>query len=63
MATLTFAVQNIFTKKAMTDLQLNHLRLLLLMTIMASLMLLPFWALYDLRKIIILVQTVRLFSM
>ncbi|XP_074611510.1 solute carrier family 35 member E1-like [Acropora palmata] len=57
MATLTFAVQNIFTKKAMTDLQLNHLRLLLLMTIMASLMLLPFWALYDLRKIIILVQT------
>ncbi|XP_015761554.1 PREDICTED: solute carrier family 35 member E1-like isoform X2 [Acropora digitifera] len=57
MATLTFAVQNIFTKKAMRDLQLNHLRLLLLMTIMASLMLLPFWALYDLRKIIILVQT------
>lgn len=56
LATLTFAIQNIFTKKAMRDLQLNHLRLLSLMAIIASAMLLPFWALYDLRRIIILFE-------
>ncbi|XP_058962103.2 solute carrier family 35 member E1-like [Pocillopora verrucosa] len=53
LATFTFAVQNIFTKKALRDLQLNHLRLLLLMATIASAMLLPTWALYDLRRIIL----------
>lgn len=53
LATFTFAVQNIFTKKALRDLQLNHLRLLLLMATIASAMLLPAWALYDLRRIIL----------
>ncbi|KAL9951237.1 hypothetical protein ACROYT_G043862 [Oculina patagonica] len=53
LATLTFSLQNIFTKKAMRDLQLNHLRLLLLMASIASAMLVPVWALYDLRRIII----------
>ncbi|XP_022800142.1 solute carrier family 35 member E1-like isoform X1 [Stylophora pistillata] len=53
LATFTFAIQNIFTKKALRDLQLNHLRLLLLMATIASAMLLPVWALYDLRRIIL----------
>lgn len=44
----------------MRDLQLNHLRLLSLMAIIASAMLLPFWALYDLRRIIILFEMVSI---
>ncbi|KAJ7386436.1 hypothetical protein OS493_008564 [Desmophyllum pertusum] len=57
LATFTFAIQNIFTKKAMKDLQLNHLRLLLLMASIASAMLVPAWALYDLRRIIIVLES------
>ncbi|XP_068676440.1 solute carrier family 35 member E1-like [Montipora foliosa] len=57
MATFTFAIQNIYTKKAMRDLRLNHLRLLQLMAIVGSAMLLPFWALCDLRRIIIVIQS------
>ncbi|XP_020629593.1 solute carrier family 35 member E1-like [Orbicella faveolata] len=57
LATLTFAIQNIFTKKAMRDLQLNHLRLLLLMASIASTMLLPAWALYDLRRIVLVLES------
>jgi len=57
LATLTFAIQNIFTKKAMRDLHLNHLRLLLLMAVIASVMILPLWALYDLRRIITVIET------
>lgn len=57
LATFTFSIQNIFTKKAMRDLRLNHLRLLLLMAIIASAMLIPFWALYDLRRVILVIES------
>ena len=43
----------------MRDLRLNHLRLLQLMAIVGSAMLLPFWALCDLRRIVIVIQSVR----
>ncbi|KAK3743905.1 hypothetical protein QZH41_008765 [Actinostola sp. cb2023] len=52
IATITFSVQNIFTKKAFKELQINHLRLLYLLARIATVLLLPFWALYDLRKIL-----------
>ena len=42
----------------MRDLCLNHLRLLLLMAIIASAMLIPFWALYDLRRVILVIESV-----
>ena len=42
----------------MRDLRLNHLRLLQLMAIVGSAMLLPFWALCDLRRIVIVIQSV-----
>ena len=45
----------------MKDLHLNHLRLLLLMATIASVMLIPFWALYDLRRIILVIESVSVF--
>ena len=47
----------------MRDLQLNHLRLLLLMASIASAMLLPAWALYDLRRIVLVLESVSVFSL
>ena len=47
-----------FNDQALRDLQLNHLRLLLLMATIASAMLLPAWALYDLRRIILELESV-----
>jgi len=47
--------------QAMRDLQLNHLRLLLLMASIASAMLLPAWALYDLRRIVLVLESVSVF--
>ena len=47
-----------FISQAMRDLRLNHLRLLLLMAIIASAMLIPFWALYDLRRVILVIESV-----
>ncbi|XP_001637221.2 solute carrier family 35 member E1 [Nematostella vectensis] len=52
LATLTFAVQNIFTKKMMRELHISHLRLLSILARIATVILLPIWALYDLRKIL-----------
>lgn len=46
--------------QALRDLQLNHLRLLLLMATIASAMLLPTWALYDLRRIILELESVSI---
>lgn len=48
--------------QAIRDLQLNHLRLLLLMASIASAMLVPVWALYDFRRIIIELESVSIFS-
>ena len=45
----------------MRDLHLNHLRLLLLMASIASAMLLPAWALYDLRRIVLVLEKVSVF--
>ena len=55
-----FHVFIFFNDQALRDLQLNHLRLLLLMATIASAMLLPAWALYDLRRIILELESVSI---
>lgn len=55
---IKFHVFILFNVQALRDLQLNHLRLLLLMATIASAMLIPAWALYDLRRIILELDSV-----
>ncbi|XP_033115160.1 solute carrier family 35 member E1-like [Anneissia japonica] len=51
IATITFSLQNVYTKKAIGDLYIHHLRLLLILGQLASLMLLPIWMYVDLTRI------------
>ncbi|XP_071952468.1 solute carrier family 35 member E1-like [Antedon mediterranea] len=52
IATITFALQNVYTKKAIGDLYIHHLRLLLIIGQLASLMLFPIWVYVDLTRIL-----------
>lgn len=47
VATLTFALQNIYSKKCMKDVQIHHLRLLLLLSQISCFVLLPIWLYTD----------------
>ena len=44
----------------MHDLQINHLRLLLIMARIASLIIFPIWALYDLISVLKYIESVSL---
>ncbi|XP_071500606.1 solute carrier family 35 member E1-like [Diadema antillarum] len=60
-STITFALQNVYSKKALADLKIHHLRLLLMLGQLGSLMLLPIWVFLDFRRIIVdrkMLQTV-----
>ncbi|XP_038068493.1 solute carrier family 35 member E1-like [Patiria miniata] len=52
VATVTFALQNVYSKKALRDIGIHHLRLLLIISQLASVMLLPIWMVVDLRRIL-----------
>ncbi|XP_030844294.1 solute carrier family 35 member E1 [Strongylocentrotus purpuratus] len=52
-STITFALQNVYSKKALRDLKIHHLRLLLMLGQIGSLMLLPIWCFLDFRRIIV----------
>ncbi|XP_022100264.1 solute carrier family 35 member E1-like [Acanthaster planci] len=52
VATVTFALQNVYSKKALRDIGIHHLRLLLIISQLATVMLLPIWTVVDLRRIL-----------
>ncbi|XP_072023918.1 solute carrier family 35 member E1-like [Amphiura filiformis] len=52
VATITFALQNVYSKKALCDIGIHHLRLLLILGQLSSAMLLPIWMVIDLRRIL-----------
>lgn len=51
VATLGFSLQSIFSKKCLKDTGINHLRLLVLLSRIATVLFLPVWFLYDCRNI------------
>lgn len=51
VATLGFSLQSIFSKKCLKDTGINHLRLLVLLSRIATVLFLPVWFLYDGRNI------------
>ncbi|CAH1775717.1 unnamed protein product [Owenia fusiformis] len=51
VATLGFAVLNIFSKKCLRETGIHHLRLLVILARLATLMALPVWLLYDVTRI------------
>lgn len=46
-STLFFALQNVYSKKSLREVKIHHLRLLLLLSQVASLLLIPFWLFGD----------------
>ncbi|KAJ8316626.1 hypothetical protein KUTeg_005820 [Tegillarca granosa] len=52
IATVGFSVQTIFSKKCLKETGLHHLRLLVLLSRLATLCFLPMWFLFDFRKIL-----------
>ncbi|XP_011405219.1 PREDICTED: solute carrier family 35 member E1-like [Amphimedon queenslandica] len=52
LATLLFALTNIYSKKSMREVQINHLRLLLLLTQLATIFLFPTWMYFDVWNIV-----------
>ncbi|PIK62561.1 putative solute carrier family 35 member E1 [Apostichopus japonicus] len=52
VSTITFALQNVYSKKALRDIGIHHLRLLLMLGQLAALMLLPIWVVLDFRRIV-----------
>lgn len=52
VSTITFALQNVYSKKALRDIGIHHLRLLLMLGQLGALMLLPIWVFLDFRRII-----------
>jgi len=51
LATLGFSLQNIFSKKVLRDTNIHHLRLLHLLARLSLALFIPFWAIFDVRKI------------
>ncbi|XP_048759989.1 solute carrier family 35 member E1 homolog [Ostrea edulis] len=52
IATLGFSLQSIFSKKCLKDTGINHLRLLVLLSRIATVFFFPFWLLFDFRNIV-----------
>ncbi|XP_022319519.2 solute carrier family 35 member E1 homolog isoform X2 [Crassostrea virginica] len=52
LATLVFSLQSIFSKKCLKETGINHLRLLVLLSRIATVLFLPFWLLFDCRQIV-----------
>ncbi|XP_071800186.1 solute carrier family 35 member E1-like [Asterias amurensis] len=59
VATITFALQNVYSKKALRDIGIHHLRLLLIIGQLATVMLLPIWVVVDLRRILTDTETLQ----